>query len=302
MPRAWWSEHAFQRPSFCDVMRHHGLRFICDGLEADGAGHNGVGRLVRAARLRYAQLVRPGGAALRMGWLFQALARRRHALYSINVGLLDRLGHRFGPAADEVLVAAGEVDAFVGRLYAAAEHSFGREWYFLVLSDHGMTPVTRRVDVLGAVSGTGLRQPGDYLAFVDSTCARFWFETAVAERAIRQTLEELDGIQGLEAQDRLRLRLPSRRGVVGDLLALADSGTLLSPSYYHSESAVKKGMHGYVPSGPFAHAFALLVGPGVGQMRRDDLREVDYAPTLLDIWGLPSLRGIDGRSMLGRCT
>ena len=44
-----------------------------------------------------------------------------------------------------------------------------------LFSDHGMTPVTDRFDLVGAIDELGFSMPKDYLAVYDSTMARFWF-------------------------------------------------------------------------------------------------------------------------------
>jgi len=174
--------------------------------------------------------VHPRGACSRLVWIFQALPARRHDFYLVNVGLLDRLGHQFGPRSDEISVALGEVGTFVKHVYKSARRAFGDKWYFLLASDHGMTPVERSVDIPASVTATGIRQPADFIALMDGTCARFRFENADAERSVRETVSALAGLRVLGDDDYVRLHLPLRRDVVGDLLILADSGVLFSPS------------------------------------------------------------------------
>ncbi|HWU40822.1 MAG TPA: alkaline phosphatase family protein, partial [Candidatus Acidoferrum sp.] len=57
-----------------------------------------------------------------------------------------------------------------------------------VFSDHGMTPIHCKYDLLKEIDDLGLRMPDDYLAVYDSTMARFWFFSPQAREKVTATL------------------------------------------------------------------------------------------------------------------
>lgn len=182
----------------------------------------------------------------------------------------DALQHRHGTRAPEVhahLRWLGERLLEVVRAGGGA----GREVWTYLLSDHGMTDVTRVADVMGeseralsaAAAGGGLSEGRDWLAFYDSTLARFWWPSAGAHErlrpALRERLEKLGGGRWLtpEEEEALRVRFPDRR--FGEDIYLADPGVLFAPSYMGRERV--RGMHGYDPGEPTARAVFLSSRP-----------------------------------------
>jgi hypothetical protein len=123
----------------------------------------------------------------------------------------------------------------------------GRDLATVVLSDHGMTDVTATVDVWGALEGAGLRAGRDYLAFFDSTMARFWGDggalAAAAGRLAghgrRLADEELAALGCL---------FPDR--AYGEAVFLADPGVLIVPSFMGARPIA--AMHGYHPDDAFS--------------------------------------------------
>ena len=60
-------------------------------------------------------------------------------------------------------------------------------WVYLV-SDHGMVDVRSTADVMGRLARLSVRWPRDYLAFFDSTMARFWWRGEQGRRAVLEAL------------------------------------------------------------------------------------------------------------------
>ncbi len=118
-----------------------------------------------------------------------------------------------------------------------------------VFSDHGMTPVERRVDVAAGIERLGFRMPEDYLAAYDSTMARFWFFHGEARHEITGLLEGLGcgRVLSVPEQERLGIRFPDRR--YGDIIFLMQPGWLIARSGF-SGGWMPNGMHGYHPDDP----------------------------------------------------
>ncbi|HEX5131864.1 MAG TPA: alkaline phosphatase family protein, partial [Candidatus Krumholzibacteria bacterium] len=159
---------------------------------------------------------------------------------------LDALMHRVGIFHDDVRARLRRYMEFMTSMRDAAART-GVALKTVVLSDHGMTDVTGTVDVWGALERAGLRAGRDYLAFFDSTMARFWgggralavAGEAMGARGRRLSDDELAGLGCL---------FPDRS--YGDTVFLAEPGTLIVPSFMGSRAIA--AMHGYHPDDRFS--------------------------------------------------
>jgi hypothetical protein len=170
---------------------------------------------------------------------------------------VDALMHVHGvhsaPVEDRLARLA---DAIRRALAAAARH--GREVWFYLASDHGMADVTRHVDVMGRIAASGLRPGLDHHAFYDSTLARFWFRSPLAEAEVRRALEGLPG-RFLDRADEERWGIHFADRRYGEAIWLVDEGGLIVPSYMgHAPVAA---MHGYDPATPASRALLLSNRP-----------------------------------------
>lgn len=182
----------------------------------------------------------------------------------------DERQHRLGTHAPAVRAHLDWLGDRIARAAQAAA-SAGREAWIYVLSDHGMTDVTRQVDVMGAVEraraqaapGASFQEGRDWLAFYDSTLARFWWLSEEARRdlrpAVREALQALDAGRwlGPEEERQLGIHFEDRR--YGEDLFLVEPGALIVPSYMGRRAV--RGMHGYHPSEPTSRAVFLSNRP-----------------------------------------
>jgi hypothetical protein len=164
---------------------------------------------------------------------------------------LDALMHRVGIFHDAVRARLQRYTEFMGAMCASASRHDIR-LTTVVLSDHGMTDVTGTVDVWGALARAGLRARRDYLAFFDSTMARFWASPraeAVAAEAMGDAGRRLDDSELSE----LGCLFPGRE--YGDAIFLANPGMLIVPSFMGSRAIA--AMHGYHPGDAFSRGVFL---------------------------------------------
>jgi len=114
-----------------------------------------------------------------------------------------------------------------------------------VLGDHGMADVHAEVDLMPRIEALGLRVPGDALYFVDSTMARFWFRRLDLRPRVEELLRGVPGGRILDDEEcaRLGVLFPDRR--YGELIFLADAGTIFVPSFMGPTGC--RAMHGYHP-------------------------------------------------------
>lgn len=159
---------------------------------------------------------------------------------------LDALMHRLGTHDPEVGARVRRYEDRTAGLLRAIRGADIRDPELYVFSDHGMTDTRSCHDLMAAVAALGLREGRDYLAFYDSTMARFWFERPAAEGPIKSLLRGLDYGAPVEADEMRRcgLAFPDRR--YGDLVFLMHPGRLIAPSYMGTGAPA--AMHGFHPA------------------------------------------------------
>lgn len=116
-----------------------------------------------------------------------------------------------------------------------------------VLSDHGMTPVRHRFDLVAKIDELRLRTPQDYLAVYDSTMARFWFFNSSAKARIEDRLGQLPCGRILSEQELRALGVFFEDSRFGQLIFLLNPGWLVAKSDFNGKGWMPKGMHGYDP-------------------------------------------------------
>src|SRR5437870_264037 len=100
---------------------------------------------------------------------------------------LDAALHHEGTNGAGVRTRLGRYSALLERLAAVGAAADRAPWLYLV-ADHGMVDVSATVDVMGRLARLPVRWPRDYLAFFDSTMARFWWRGARARALVREAL------------------------------------------------------------------------------------------------------------------
>lgn len=128
---------------------------------------------------------------------------------------------------------------------------------FTLFSDHGMTPVTRHIDLVKEVDSLGLRMPADYLAVYDSTMARFWFMNDKARETIVRCLGEQACGRILPDAELEALGVRFEDGRYGEVIFLLHPGWLMTHSDFHGAGWMPSGMHGYHPGDPYSDAVFL---------------------------------------------
>jgi hypothetical protein len=160
---------------------------------------------------------------------------------------LDARLHREGPAGPGVGHGLERYAALLERIESAAARNGTALWIYLV-SDHGMVEVRATADVMGRLERLDVRWPDDYLAFFDSTMARFWWRSPHARREVVRALADERGGAWLDdaALAREGADFPARE--YGDAIFLLHPGVLMVPSFMGRNPL--RAMHGYDPSHP----------------------------------------------------
>lgn len=169
----------------------------------------------------------------------------------LYIGEADSIGHRYGGDIESIKPSLKSIDNKLKEIYRFASQS---GYSFCVMGDHGMVPITRKLDVMGLVQKTNCKLHKDYEAFYDSTMVRFWFYNEVSKKCIYDIMNDHLSEYGFLVDRnncelyRIPLDVLSEEGkpIYGDLVWCANPGVLVSPDYFHSTQASENGMHGYI--------------------------------------------------------
>jgi predicted AlkP superfamily pyrophosphatase or phosphodiesterase len=172
---------------------------------------------------------------------------RLYDLYLVHVGELDGLGHRYGPHPELFQDSLREIDAWVhGTFDSATKRKLALN--LIIVSDHGMFDVKDTVDIERKLELIPLKVPEDYLYFLDSTIARFWFFNAKAKRLVEEILSTVPNGHILSQQEKEKLKIDFKlNNFYGELLFWVDKGYMIFPNFFQSITQDKtSGMHGYI--------------------------------------------------------
>ncbi|MFO1535547.1 MAG: alkaline phosphatase family protein [Thermoplasmatota archaeon] len=220
-------------------------------------------------------------------------------LYVAQFSVTDQKGHTDGPFSEKMQRGhLRDLDGKLASIHAALTASH-QDWDLFVCGDHGMAPVESRLNVLEALDGIDAEPAKDYVVFINSTLAVFWYLTDRGRNEVEQMIATLPGTHVVDEAERKRRRIPLDRRW-GDRMLAAESGVLFWPDYFHVTDSRIVGMHGYLDKRDESHGLALLASNnGHTPPRQLGLRPlVDVFPTLCDLVGVPHPDGHEGRSLL----
>lgn len=215
-----------------------------------------------------------------------------------HIGDLDRVGHKYGPESVEIKAALKRIDKGIEHIHKVANERF-EEVHLVIMGDHGMMEVQRHLDIWSELKKLPVKLEKDYLMFLDSTMARFWFFSEKAEGLIVDLLDNIEGGHIISQEEKDRYHLNYSHNEFGDIIFLVDPGVLIFPNFYQSKKPVK-GMHGYAPETPEQQSALLIHSPKVKVPKRID-EPVDMRrvfPTLLDLLDLRIPAGTTVKSLL----
>lgn len=162
----------------------------------------------------------------------------------------DELGHIRGPYSNQVASYLRAADTKIKELVHDAGKKHGVV-NFLLFSDHGMCEVKNFINVQKILSKTSLKNGKDYIAFYDSTMARFWPKTEAAKGAIVRALSKTKGIKFLDKSLLKKYHIDFRdKKRYGELIFLLDPETRIFPDYFAPIKGGVKGWHGFDPEFP----------------------------------------------------
>ncbi|MBN8815423.1 MAG: alkaline phosphatase family protein [Sphingomonas sp.] len=232
-------------------------------------------------------------------WLRRPAANRPQFV-TLYFDEVDTAGHEYGPFDARTTAAVAAADAAIGRLREGLA-ALGQPANLVIVADHGMAPIADdRVIVLDKFSNVD-----DYDVVEDGVYASINpkpGKTATVEKALL-------GAHGPHLTCYRKAEVPERfhygkNPRVPAILCMPDDGwtVVLHPPKHKVEG----GAHGYDNFAPDMLALFIASGPAIrplGKLATFD--NVDIAPLLRDLLGLPAGQNLDGddapfRAALGK--
>jgi len=206
----------------------------------------------------------------------------------LHIGDLDPVGHKFGPNSAELRETLSRVDSSIQEIWDFLRGKFD-EINLIIFGDHGMVEVEKTVDIQVELDKLNLKPEKDYIYFLDSTLARFWFKNEKAERKISSMLSEIPEGKIVSNEDVMKYRIDYGHKKFGELIFWVDGGVLIFPNFFQNRIP-EKGMHGYPEeSQDNRSAFALCSSEDKydGLESNEPMNMTEVFTILLELMNLP---------------
>lgn len=215
---------------------------------------------------------------------FKKTIDKDHSFIYLHFAELDWAGHRGGPHSLETKTAIRGIDAAIEGIIDILKKKYGMV-NGLVFGDHGMVEIKKHIDINKGLTDTGLEIGKDYMYFLDSTQARFWFKRNGARKKVEDVLMNFEDGRVLTENDLDSLRFRFNHNRFGDLIFMADDNTLIFPNFFQGTEPAK-GMHGYLPDVKGNWAKFIIDGMNKNPLNGEPIEMVDLFPIILDLMEL----------------
>jgi predicted AlkP superfamily pyrophosphatase or phosphodiesterase len=250
------------------------------------------------------------GDEIKTRYAIEILRRHKPALLTLHLSSLDETEHSFGPFSPQANQDLEAIDALLSQIDTAA-HASSAATVLAVVSDHGFTSLTHRVNLYIPFANAGLIQmtaePDSNVPKISSWQAQLWSAGGMSavmlhDPADRQTERKVgDLLSTLAADPANGIARILPREAIKPLGGFPDAAFLIvfNSGYYAGASTAGAlvtevhghGGHGFSPEYPEMRASFFITGPGIARGRNlgvIDMRQI--APTLAQLMGvrLPS--------------
>jgi len=246
----------------------------------------------------------PAGDVIKTRYALEILHSRKPAFMTLHLSALDEEEHGHGPFSAEANAELEALDTDLQRLFAAARANDPNA-VLVVVSDHGFTHITRRLNLLPSFMSAGLIEaavdPQSHAANITSWKAAPWPAGGMAAVVLHEPAEPQTGqqvralLQSLKANERNGIDAILEGDAIKQRGGFPDAAFLIvmKPGFYVTadpsgelvtELKGTPGSHGFSPQFPEMRAAFFAMGTGIARHR--DLRVIDMrqiAPTVAQL-------------------
>ena len=227
---------------------------------------------------------------------FLERAKPDHDFIYLHFSELDWAGHEGGPHSYKQKRILREIDTAVRQVYSKLNQTF-KGVRSVVFGDHGQVAIKKHIDIETMLKQTGLKLEEDYIYFLDSTQARFWFFNDAARSRVTELLGEIKDGTILTNDDYERLHFRFEDNKFGELIFVVNDGVGIFPNFFQSSSPCK-GLHGYPPEVEGNWAKLIITGLGIEKKIEHPVEMVSIFPTLLELMECEAPSDISVKSVL----
>lgn len=286
-PRRRRQFEAWTRYKYIKHSRIDDVRLPINGLET-------VFTVIGPERSRYVY----HGDYKRLPALLPEVANGDYILEIVEIHCLDKLQHWRLDKPDEIAGYYRGVDAVLAELHDKCSRN---GITFMLLSDHGMEPVTGWIDVYAKLRALDVVSE-DYALFVENAKTTVWFNSDFAREQILKLFDSMEHTKLITRADMASYGIRFEGSSFGDAWLYAECGYTFFPNDFHQPLAVltltamdwqqrprardprHKGDHGYLPENVSEQGFMMLANAHY-MARADEARLIDFAPTILTLLG-----------------
>jgi predicted AlkP superfamily pyrophosphatase or phosphodiesterase len=215
----------------------------------------------------------------------------------LHVTDLDEVVHVYGKRSAKAKVTAKKIDRFLEKTFNLLLRKYNT-LNFIVFGDHGMVEVKKTINILRLMKSLPVEVGKDYVMFLDSPSARFWFTNERAKGIIINKLTEIKDGRILTEDDYERYRIRFKHNRFWDLIFLLNPGTIVFPNFFQGVNIVK-AMHGYCSFYEENQGLFFFWSNSGREIKvKDTPKLVDLFPTILDLMNLPIPKTSKGKSLV----
>ena len=163
--------------------------------------------------------------------------------FFIYITDLDTVGHAYGGSSIEYVTQLNKTIKYLDEIALFFKKN-NQDFEFLIFGDHGMADIKRTINIEAMLKKTNLKINRDYVYFLDSTLARFWFKNNDVRTKIMGCIENDEYGSWISEYEKTKYQIRYNHNKYGDDIWWASGGTIISPNFWQGKSFIK-GMHGY---------------------------------------------------------
>lgn len=209
----------------------------------------------------------------------KAILRDTDFIFVHFLGL--EIAHQTGIGSEEAKNKALEIDIYVKELVESYKEDV------LIFSDHNMNDIKNEIDIEKEISKLNLEFGKDFVYFIGSTMARFWFKNKESRKKVVKICKKIKKARIIKEKD---FNLPR----VADLILLTDTKSVFWPNFFLRKEHFK-AMHGWNPKEKDNKTIYLLKS-NLAKTRKKNARMIDMLPTILQMMNIPKSE-CDGKSL-----
>jgi len=250
--------NALPFPSIFDYMRESNINYNYAGFTALGMREE-----LRTDEERFIQVEKSAGD-------------ETMSLHLLYISSADKYGHLYGPSSDLFITEMSNLDQRIKSFVQHVESSDDKA-KFVFLGDHGMTDVTKKIDIKSIIENicktNDIVLGRDIVYFLDSTIFRVWFLNdkgwgAKVDIENHSEVIRFGSWMTSANSQHYNIKWPNRS--YGDMLWLASPGAMIFPDFFNS-IYVPKGMHGYDPSHKDSGGMCIHYGSGISSKNIEEI-------------------------------